>query len=419
MGWLSWLFPTEQDRLNKAEKLLSQGEWARARDALGGMESPAALAIRDKALDGLVTLNATRAAEAADARQFERAAEHIALAEQFAQPGHPALAAARRAMREARQKAKEDAENKAPEAVELPPNADPIFSLPPTDPRVRFALALERWPDDLRARALSLGPEFATAALAVDEGAAAHAFDVLGPFVARDPVARFVRARAALLSEEPHAAVEDLQIFASTFGHREMAGEHTAVMLAQGLFFLRRGEEALTVIDAQLAIEPGSVQLGGTRAATLEALGRLAEADEQARALLKKAPREMGLYKLMARCRLKAGKRVEAMTALEAGLTTCCATGTCGSLPFDIEAARMLARLYLEDRMESARASELLERIKAGVKEATWFEGYLEALSLRNAADPSLTERVKALSLGLTGDDPRQGMLREAFGMGA
>ena len=76
----------------------------------------------------------------------------------------------------------------------------------------------------------------------------------------------------------------------------------------------------------------------------------------------------------------------------------------------------MLARLYLEDRMETARAVELVDRIKAGIKEATWFEGYLDALSLRNAEDPSLTERVKALSLGLAGDDPRQGVLREAFG---
>lgn len=416
MGWLSWLFPTDEDRLNKAEKLLEKGEWALARDALGGLGTPAAEAIRARALAGLTALNAQLAAEAAEAGQLDRAAEHIGLAEQFAQPGSPELAAARRALREARQRAKDEAENQAPEAIELPPNADPIFSLPPSDPRVRFAMAMERWPEDLRLRALALGPEFATAALAVDEGAAPHAFDVLGAFVARDPVARFVRARAALLSEEPRAAVEDLQVFAATFGHREMAGEHTAVMLAQGLFFLRRGDEALAVIDAQLKIEPGSVQLGGTRAATLEALGRLAEADEQARILVKKAPKELGLYKLMARCRVRAGKRVEAMQALEAGLTTCCESGKCGSLPFDVEAARMLARLYLEDRIETARAMELVGRIVASLKEATWFEGYLEALSLRNAEDPALPARVKTLTLGLASDDPRQAMLRDAFG---
>ena len=146
------------------------------------------------------------------------------------------------------------------------------------------------------------------------------------------------------------------------------------------------------------------------------ALGRLAEADEQARVLVKKSPRELGLYKLMARCRIRAGKRVEAMQVLEAGLTTCCESGKCGSMPFDVAAARMLARLYLEDRMETERAMELVGKIQAGLKEATWFEGYLEALSLRNAEDPVLPTRVKALSLGLANDDPRQGMLREAFG---
>ncbi len=59
---------------------------------------------------------------------------------------------------------------------------------------------------------------------------------------------------------------------------------------------------------------------------------------------------------MLARIRVGLGKRMAAMQALEGGLNTCCSSpGKCGNQPFDVAAGRMLARLYLEDRMEPKR----------------------------------------------------------------
>ena len=122
-------------------------------------------------------------------------------------------------------------------------------------------------------------------------------------------------------------------------------------------------------------------------------------------------------HKLMARVRLAAGKRTEAMQALEAGLTSCCPSGTCGAQAFDVEAGRQLAQLYLEDRVDTPRARQLLGRIKRSLRSPGWFEGYLEALIARNEEDPRLSDQVRMLAAGVREDDPRSRMMAEAFGL--
>ena len=124
----------------------------------------------------------------------------------------------------------------------------------------------------------------------------------------------------------------------------------------------------------------------------------------------------MGMYKLMARVRMKAGRRPEAIVALENGLNSCCPSGRCGAQPFDVEAGRLLARLHLEDRGDTARGRELLDRIKRSLRAPTWFEGYLEALIARNDDDPRLKDQLRMLSAGLREEDPRSKMRAEAFG---
>ena len=114
---------------------------------------------------------------------------------------------------------------------------------------------------------------------------------------------------------------------------------------------------------------------------------------------------------------MKAGKRAEAMNALESGLTTCCPSGKCGAQPFDVEAGRLLARLYLEDRVDTPRARQLIGRIKRNLRSPTWFEGYLDALVSRNENAPALTDQVRMLKAGIRDDDPRARMMAEAFGL--
>ncbi|MCB9760306.1 MAG: hypothetical protein H6739_10760 [Alphaproteobacteria bacterium] len=438
MGLLSWLFPSEEDKLARAEALLERGEYVRARDAVNTLTGERADAVRAGARDGLKRMNIQVAVGYARAGEEARAQEHLELAQSFADPGDPEMKGARRALREARQEAREARKPKATLGApggafggaltgglpgvaggvlseELPPDADPLYALPPSDPRLRFAMLLENYPDDIRQRMAELGPEYATAVVAIDDGAAEHAIDILGGFVEQDPVARFERARGAMFLGRLGLAASDLEAFAATFGHQRVGVHHTAVMLAQALAGQRRLDDALAVVERALADAPEDVELGALKASLLEGQGKLAEADELARALVSRNSRQMGLYKLMARCRLKAGKRVEAAQALEAGLTHNCTSGKCGSLPFDVDAGRMLARIYLEDRVEPRRASELVARIKRSLQEPTWFEAYLDALVARNHNDPETTGMVRGLAAGLSDGDPRRTLLGEAF----
>ena len=161
----------------------------------------------------------------------------------------------------------------------------------------------------------------------------------------------------------------------------------------------------------------GPLDVDGTRAALLEATGALDEAEKAAVALLQQAPKDQGLYKLLARVRLRAGNRGGAVAALEADLACACGSpGKCGSQPYDVEAARMLARVYLEDRAEPDRSATLLAEIAKNSEAPDWQDAYLHALVARNAGDPSVLGQAAALRSGLRASDPRHRVLEAAFG---
>ncbi len=422
MGLLRWLFPSPQDRIDQAQVQLDAGEYARARLTLENLDSAEANALRDRAHAGLKHLNLELAVAEARAGQPARSAEHLKLAASFTGTGDPDLRAARREIRELRKSAapkpppKELALARDPEVLHAGPVSEAdVWSLPPDDPRLQYAMALEGYPLELRARLLALGTEFALAVGQVAAGQPAQAIQALGSFIELEPAARWERARAAHAAGELGLAASDLQAFGDQFGHQVLGGVHSAALLSRILAEQRRLPEGLDVLEAALVSEPNHLQLLGARTGLLEGVGRFAEADEAARELVKLAPRDMGLYKLMARCRVRAGKRVEAMQVLESGLKGNCSTGRCGSQAFDVEAGRMLARLYLEDRLDPKRVEELLARVRSGARQHTWLDTYLDTLQARNAGDPGAVERAKQLLIGLADGDPRGGLVREAF----
>ncbi len=437
MGFLSWLFPSDDDRMNQAEKALGHDDFGAARQRLEGLSGERAEALLARAHEGLKQVNVDLAVAFAEADDLVRAEEHIELAMQFAERGDPELRGARRALREARARGGPVAGPKAPSmqsdpfgmagggipepvAGEAGPEDqvegdDALFSLPPDDPRVRFALLLEGYPEPLRERIVALGPDYASAVLAIEDGHPDHALDVLQPFVGQDIVARYERGRAAAAASRHGLAISELRAFIDAEGHMETAHYHTALLLAGSLAREGRPEEALSCIEETLREQRKHVGLRANRAALLEALGRGAEADDAARDVVRDA-RHMGMYKLMARVRMKAGRRPEAIDALENGLNSCCPSGRCGAQPFDVEAGRLLARLHLEDRVDTGRGRELLARIKRSLRAPTWFEGYLEALIARNEEDPRLQDLVRMLSAGLREEDPRTLMMAKAFG---
>lgn len=433
MGLLSWLIPGPAERLRKATKLLDRGDPGQARLVLEGLEGAQAQALRDRVLDSLVQLNLEAVQASVNARELTAAAENLELAQRFASDRHrEGLREARRLMREARAAARLAAPPKAKAkghsgcasgscgggADEVPLEApspgfgaDPIWSLPPDHPQVRYALLLEGYPDDLRVRFLALGPEFAQAVLLLEDGEHRLAFDALEPFVAGEPAARLPRARAAIAMGQLPRAASELRAFADTFGHQRVDNFHTAVLLARALAGEGRLEEALAIVRTERA-RADDLELHANEVAMLEGLGRLPEADECGVALLRKAPGDLGVHKLLARIRVRGGERLAAMQVLESGLSRLCkGPGKCGSQPFDVESARILAQLYLEDRVQPKRAEELLGEIAKYAREPAWADGYLAALQARNRGDGDLDALAADLVRGLGDADPRRAMV--------
>ncbi len=385
-----WFRPTEEKRIARARKFLANGEHVYALDQLEGLDGAEAATVRSEARAALVSLNCKEAVAFARAGSFSRSGEHLELASRFADRGSSEIRAARREVRELRQAAKNAPKGLAlandPAILDPETEADPLFSLPPDDPRVAFAMALEAYPEELRDRLIGLGADFASAVGLIESGQPALAVERLGAYVHQEPVVRYERARAAQAEGNLALAVSDLKTFGAEVGHTRIGRVDTGALLVQLLLATGRREEALeNAVGDSLAVQ-------GSRAMALESLGRLEEADKLAAQLVKKAPRDLGLYKIMARCRIKADKRIEAMQVLEKGLSSNCNTGRCGSQAFDAEAGRMLAQLYLEDRLDDVRAAELVGQVKANVRQTGPVDAYLDALTLRNAGDPAADE---------------------------
>ncbi len=432
MGLLSWLFPGPSDRVAKARKLLERGDPGQARLLLEGVELPEAEALRDQVFDRLVEMNLEAVEASCSANELGAAAENLELAERFASSRHhPALRDARRMMREARAAARAAAPPKkkmghsgcgsgscGPGGEEVPVEApspgfgaDPIWSLPPDHPQVRYALLLENYPPDLRERFLKLGPVFAEASLLLEDGDHKRAFEALEPFVAQEPAVRLPRARAAISMRQLPRAASELRAFADVFGHQRIGNFHTAVLLARSLAGDKRLEEALEVIQTQRAGDK-DLELHANEVALLEGLGRLAEADACGVALLRQAPGDFGVHKMLARIRIRGGERSAAIQVLESGLSRLCkGPGKCGSQPFDVEAGRMLAQLYLEDRVDDRRAGELMDEVRKYAREPHWIDGYLQALQARNGGSGDLDSLVSDLLQGVGENDPRRALV--------
>ena len=434
MGLFSWLAPSPEKKLERARRLIEGGDFLHARDAVEGIDGEEAERLKGLAIKGLRDLNIREAVGLANAGEFERAEEHLELAESFNESDDGELQRARREVRQLRVAAPVVA-GKAGAGCSSDPfggggcggpaegaGADPtpkvdennLWSLPPDDPRLAVAMTLESYPKEIREKLIALGGEFATAMAMIDQGDPKGAVEALSVFIEREPAVRFERARAARAAGMLPLASSDLATFGAEIGHMKVGVVHTAALLAQVYAEQGRVKEALSVTIAQLKIEPKHLQLRGTLASLLEAVGRYEEADEVARSLVRDVPKDLGLYRLMARCRIRGGKRHGAMQVLESGLKSNCTTGTCGAQPFDVESGRMLARLYFEDRLAPKRAVELLRTIERNAKEASWFDDYLRALEARNGSPADLTMGAELLA-SIPEGDPRRGIVEAAF----
>jgi len=431
MGLLSWLFPSPEDRMAKAERLLEKGLWADARLEVLEIDHPRAHGIVSAAELELTRANLEAAKSWADADDEYRVAIHMELAESFHHGGlEDEFRAVRRHIRELRARRSEEEKRKREEkearllAVDplglsgsknllLPPIPEGLAEEDAVELAARLDLLLENYPEDLRETVGDLGPDFAQAVLDLDEGKPHLALQALLALPQDSALVIWETARSAYALGDPAAAARALRRFPDLApGHRHIGQYHTAVFLAQLLAESGDIPGALRVLRDARVQEP---EVGGFLFAQLLAsTSELGEAEAVVRALIQKNGRYLPFYALLARIRIMGGFRIEAMNALERAMSLTCGTpGRCGYMPPDPAIVRQLATLYLEDGIETERAMELAEQARGLVQQPGWEDLYLEALAARALEShdaPTLAAQVWA---GLGADDPRRSRVQK------
>ena len=83
----------------------------------------------------------------------------------------------------------------------------------------------------------------------------------------------------------------------------------------------------------------------------------------------------------------------------------------------DVDSLRMLAQIYLEDRVLPERSEEILQELSKLVSEPLWEDAYLAALRARNNGDPVANTLAQSLLGKLKKGDHRQQWLRDSFSL--
>ena len=116
MGWLSWIFPTDEDRIARAKRLMEREKYADARMEVMGLTHPDAQQLVASAEEALSLKNLEIAVSWCQAGDDVRARHHLEIAQNFHGGGlDEAFKEARRQMREIRQQHRLEEEHKKAE----------------------------------------------------------------------------------------------------------------------------------------------------------------------------------------------------------------------------------------------------------------------------------------------------------------
>ena len=250
MGWFSRTFGSSiEAKIERAEYFLERQEYNDARLEIVNIDTPKAKELRKECTEKLALLNLEHAQGRFSAGEYDAAKEHLELARSFGattQQIQQVRNQGRIYRKEREEKAREERESKR---IQRDIGDNFIWGLPDDDPRLRYAMRVERYPQELHKRLVQLGTGFAEATLAIEDLGPQTALPMLAPFLEKDPVARFEHMRAALGVGDVHQALADLLIFKEQLGHHIIDGMHTKALLSQLLTQTGQSEQALKELD--------------------------------------------------------------------------------------------------------------------------------------------------------------------------
>ena len=418
---LAWLSPSPEQRVARARRYLEQGYPDEARLELLEVDHPDAGSVLATAEMQLCERNLKAALEYGQAGDDDRVRVHLELAERFHHGGlEEAFKDTRRELREIRaaravdqEREKEKAQAKLLSAEGGPDwldgNPDNVFEdADREEAEQRVALLVENYPEGLRKGIRELGGGFVAAVLALEDGRVEEALQGLMALPDDAPLVLWERARAAHALGDPAAAARAVRSFATHApGHHRMGRMHSGTYLAQLLAESGEPKAGLTVLREVRRSAPD--EGGFLFAQLLMVEGELEQAEKITRELIRKSPKAMPFYGLLARVRLRGGHRPEAMRALEAGFeATHCKPGSCGHQAPDLDAHRLLATLYLEDGVEVERGLELADAAAALVRQPTVEDVYLRTLVAKSRGEPGMSNMAQQLAGQLSDSDPRR-----------
>ena len=417
MGLFSWLFPSPADRVKKAQKLLDRDQPAEARLEVMGLEEPEAKALLATAERLLTTRNLEAAVSWAHAGDDDRVEIHLELAGNF-DPGDmgDAFKETRREIREIRaeRRAAEEAEKARknawqtsidplgvtgnPEWLDGTPVSEAETTTEAEEQAMTLALAVESYPEDLRASAEALGKPFLQAVLDLDDGRPDLALQTLLSLPDEEPLVLWERARAANALGDPNSTARTLRQLAAASGHRWFGRQHSGELLARVTAETGDTDGALRTIRE---VRRESPEVGGPLLGSLLLHGdRLEEAETVLRREIKQSPKSYVLYDLLAETRIRGGHRHAAIDALERSmeLNNCDSPGRCGYNPPPPQLMRKLATLYLEEGVKPDRVDELVQQALPGrPPQPGWEDVYLDALLARRNGDPKVQQLTQVL----------------------
>jgi len=253
-------------------------------------------------------------------------------------------------------------------------------------PEQRWEVMLFTYKEDVADIYKDRDGAFRQGLLLLQEGNAKGAMSKLNTWLKSNPDdswGHLERGRARMLAGDLKAAITDFRTFQRSEGWRavdEVGTVHVGRLLGESLMRLGNHQEAADALREAIEQTPDDASLPIYRGQCLLALKHFDDAETQLTDTVRRFPKVVDGYLVLAQVYKERGQNQEAIGTLEAGVKPNCEGPGCGANAFHAEAYRFLTGLYLEEGTNMDRVDQLLKRIFTVLKDnATWVDHLLFA----------------------------------------